>query len=595
MFSCASRWAQRWGLLVLFALTVAAAPPAAAADYVIQPEDVVAIQVAGHEELTKNYPVDEQGSIIMAMVGKLRLSGLTVKQAQEKVTESLGKYLKLFEVKLSVVGELGNRVLVFGEVAKPGSIKVRQEGKLLDVLAEAGQPTPNADRKRISVARKGSEKTQIIDLDAVLADPSLNIPIEAGDTITVPAKISRSVRVSGEVRTPGMKPLDEVKTAWAAVSAAGVTEKADITRVALRRKGSDIPLMVDLTNARRGIIKDDLPLQEGDELTVLSKFAGTATIRGEVKTPGEKELSGQTQLWDFVLTAGGGFSDKADRKRVQVIREGEPTRALDLLAVERGIKRSDDPEYEIRAGDLVFVPTATANIRGEVKTGGERPIGTHTQLYDFIMIAAGGFNEDADRTNVMIKRGDKEITVNITEVANGTRSPDDPALEVLPGDQIFVPNNEKKLFVIVGGVAKPGRYPVRPSMTLLDALAEAGNLSPNASKKQFVVAPAELFNPDGTVKGLPKDPKEAAALAQKAKKDPSALGMRVVDIKALIKGDPTQNVPVNPGDRILVPEEPPRQQRNKPSFLQSILQMVPLAGMFMGVPSYGVGYGGFGF
>ena len=578
-------------LALLTLVTGFGMPAAHAEEYTIQPDDVLSIRVDGEPGLSRNYTVDERGDITLDVAGKIHVAGLTSMQSQERLTKEVAKYLKVFELKVALVGEIGNRVLVFGEVAKPGSIKVRVGGKLLDVLAEAGQPTPNADTKRITVAHKAGGASQEVDLDNVLRNPTMNVAILAGDTITVPPKSVRSVRVDGEVSKPGPRPLDEAKTAYAAVQSAGPSANIDWKRVALRRKGSNIPLLIDLSAVRSGQLKDDLELQEGDQLTVMSKFSGTATIRGEVRTPGEKDLNGPTQLWDFLLKEAGGFTDKADRTRVQIIRPGQTMRTIDFIKVANGVIRTDDPQLAIQGGDTIFVPMGVAQLSGAVKTAGDHPLGTVTSVRDFIA-GGGGLADNADTTHVELRRDGKLVKViNLTDVHAG--SPDDPETMLRPGDVVMVPTNEKNLFAIVGGVKKPGTFPVKPGMTLLDAVAAADGFTEKATHKQFVVAPAALYGPDGKPKQPLVGPADKKGKSKGA--DPSALnGMIVVDYKLLLKGDPKQNVAINPGDRILIPEDIVNpNQRHKPSFLQSIMQMVPLAGMFMtgGAGYYGGGFG----
>jgi len=558
-----------------------------AAEYMIQPEDVLSVRVSGEAGLSQNYTVDEKGEIQLDQVGKVRLAGLSVKDAKEKLNTELSKYLKLFELSVSVVGETGSRVLVYGAVGKPGTYKVRQGAKLLDVLAEAGQPTPAADTKRVSVGRKDGGKTETVDLDAVFKDPKLNLPIEAGDTITIPSRETRSVRVDGEVKNLIQIPLEIAPTASSAILAAGPTERSDWSRIALRRKDSSVPVILDLSRVRTGQLKDDFPLQEGDRLTVMSRFAGVVKVSGEVKNPGEKELNGSTKLWDLIMTQAGGFNEKADQMRVQILRGGKSAETFDLLAVSKGIRRSDDPKMVVEPGDEVFIPTGTVKVRGEVKTPGEWPLRSITNVWDFVTMAGGGFTDNADRSRVQITREGKPLrTVDLTAVADGKKSYDTPEFEILPGDEVSIPNDEPNRFAIVGGVKKPGRFTAKPGMRLYDAITLAESFTERASRKKLVIARADQFGPDGMLKAAPQDKTKKA----KAKDDPEALGLVVIDIKKLMSGDLTQNVAINPGDRILVPEEALKGP-GKPSFLQSIMQMVPLAGMFMGV---GGGFGGFG-
>ncbi len=585
-------------IAAVLAWTAMVAPAQAAEDYKLQGEDVVTIRVSGEDKLSQNYTLDEQGFIVMEMVGKVRLAGLTVKGAQELLTKELGKYLKLFEVSVFPVGAVGNRVLVFGQVNKQGSVKIRDGNKLLDVIAEAGGTTPLADERRVNIARKSGGKSETLNLVQLRKDPTLDLPIYAGDTVTVPSKEDNSVRVEGEVKTSGAKSLDEYRTAYAAIMSAGPTEKTDWTRIALRKKNSNIPLMIDLSKVREGLLKDDIELQEGDVLNVLSKLTGNVYVRGEVKMPGEKELLGKTQLWDFIRTNGGDFSERADRRRVQVTRKGkaEPI-TFDLTLVANGGRRSDDPEMELAPGDVIFVPTAVASLRGEVKTAGpEKPIGVATNVWDFIMSQGGGFTERADKSHVKIYRpGVAPREINLLEVENGKRSYDDTSLNIQPGDVVEVPNDEKIRFVIVGGVKKPGPFPAYEGMTLLDALGKAEGFSERAKRDKLVIAPATAFDKDGRLLSLSQNQEKNGKKKSSKKDEEIPDGLLVIDIKRMLAGDASQNVAIKPGDRIFIPELPPvDQQRRKPSFVQSLMGMLPLAGMLMGGGMGGFGMGGFG-
>jgi len=109
----------------------------------------------------------------------VRVAGLSSKQAQQRLNDELKKYLKVFEVSVLVVGETGSRALVYGEVVKPGAVKLRQDARLLDVLSEAGQLTDKADKRRITVARRDTEKSETVDLDEALRDPTRNLAMGA--------------------------------------------------------------------------------------------------------------------------------------------------------------------------------------------------------------------------------------------------------------------------------------------------------------------------------------------------------------------------------------------------------------------------------
>ena len=598
----------RWAALpVLALLLVGVLRPAPAADYVIQPEDVLAVKVAGEPGLSQNYPVNAKGEIVMDMAGAIGLKGKTIKQAEEAVKMALSKFIKenLLQVSIFVVpdagaGGGGGKVLVFGEVQKPGSIKVKPDTRFLDAIADAGQPTDKADTRKISLVRKG-EKPMILDLDAVLKDPDLNIVLMAGDTITVPSKTASSVTVTGEVQNPGPKSLENARTLLEAVKAANPTPKADWSRISVRSRGNQEPEVVDLRKARNAPEEDTHSLKEGDTIFVPSKELGVASISGQVQNPGEKDLSGSINVFDFITKHAGGFTEKADRYHVRIIRSGQPIRTVNVAAVEEGLKSPDDAEFQVAAGDRVVVPSGEVSLFGAVKEQGAKNVGATSNVLDFILSQGGGFTEYADRSKISIKSpGGKTRTVDLTDYASGLKNPDEnPELLIQSGDVIRVPRDERNRFVIVGGVNKPGNYPLQPGMTLFDAISEAQSFSPFAAKK-FVVARASAFDSEGRMRPLepgaktttesgntgaseaakePKDDKKRDSKKKRDKEDEDdekklPTDMILVDWKKFEKGDHTQNVRLMPGDRILIPEERPS---NKQTLFDKITRLGGIA------------------
>ena len=48
-------------------------------------------------------------------------------------------------------------------------------------------------------------------------------------------------------------------------------------------------------------------------------------------------------------------------------------------------------------------------------------------------------------------------------------------------------NNESLYVTILGEVAKPGRYPIRPALTLTDVIGLAGGLTPNGRRDEVLL------------------------------------------------------------------------------------------------------------
>jgi len=79
------------------------APRAAAQDYTIRAGDVLKITVWGQDDLSKEYPVDDDGFVPFPLLGRVRASGLTPKMLASRLAEALEKdYLVNPQVQVSV-------------------------------------------------------------------------------------------------------------------------------------------------------------------------------------------------------------------------------------------------------------------------------------------------------------------------------------------------------------------------------------------------------------------------------------------------------------------------------------------------------------
>jgi polysaccharide export outer membrane protein len=118
-----------------------------------------------------------------------------------------------------------------------------------------------------------------LDLERLVygADPSLNLPVEPGDIIYVPAVEKIRIFVTGAVKQPNMYeiPKDEPVSVLKAVTlAGGTTDRAARKRVQVMRSDADgkrVTLVVNLKQIQRGKAEDPL-LTKGDIVLVPESF-----------------------------------------------------------------------------------------------------------------------------------------------------------------------------------------------------------------------------------------------------------------------------------------------------------------------------------
>ena len=163
--------------------------PAALQPYKIGPDDELEIFVWKQPEISGRVTVANDGSITIPLAGRIRAADLTANEVQAAVTKKLGPYMSDPTVTVRVTNARSQVFFVVGQVLKPGVFRLRPGEVLSQGLAEAGGLGEYADPSAIRIRRRGGENEEItVNYTGVQEgkDPSGDIPLTAGDTISVP-------------------------------------------------------------------------------------------------------------------------------------------------------------------------------------------------------------------------------------------------------------------------------------------------------------------------------------------------------------------------------------------------------------------------
>jgi polysaccharide export outer membrane protein len=184
-------------LLCLVALAAFGTASAAADDgYRINGGDMLHISVYGEQNLNQDVPVQPDGGIAFPLVGNMNVRGMTLKEVQTKVANTLreSQYFPNLtdnEVTVSMVKASGNSVSVVGQVKQPGTFAYDTQLDVMQALSLAGGLTPFASKSKIKILRRDPQGTQT----AILFDYSdiedgqhldKNIILQGGDVVVVP-------------------------------------------------------------------------------------------------------------------------------------------------------------------------------------------------------------------------------------------------------------------------------------------------------------------------------------------------------------------------------------------------------------------------
>jgi polysaccharide export outer membrane protein len=158
--------------------------------YLIGKDDVLDIIVWKEPQLSGKVRVVGDGTVTVPLIGPTPAEGLTCEQLQTNITKRLGKYTQRPNVTVRVALAASQVFYVLGEVRKPGSYPLKADEVLSQGLAQAGGLTEFADSSAIRIVRRTHEQSAQITVNyhqiAHGRDLKADIPLAAGDTITVP-------------------------------------------------------------------------------------------------------------------------------------------------------------------------------------------------------------------------------------------------------------------------------------------------------------------------------------------------------------------------------------------------------------------------
>ena len=144
---------------------------------------------------------------------------------------------------------------------------------------------------------------------------------------------------------------------------------------------------------------------------------------------------------------------------------------------------------------LLQVRGNQVSVLGQVQKPGRFPLETNTVRVSDMLALAGGVTPTGD--DVLVVTGTRNgqpfrKSIDIPTLFAGTPSRDDILLA--PGDTLFV--NKAPMFYIYGEAQRPGYYRVERGMTVMQALASGGGITPRGSQNRLRLTRTQ---PDGAV------------------------------------------------------------------------------------------------
>lgn len=169
---------------------------AVGSNYVLQPSDIIEIEIFQELDLNKQVRIEGDGTVALALIGKVEIAGLTVSEAKSLITELYNKdYLVNPQISLLVISFSPKIIHVLGSVNRPGTISIPPDRDLTltEAIAEAGGVSRLGNPRALKIKRMsedGSPQQIEVNFSKIVTDPDMeDIVLKEGDTIWVPERV----------------------------------------------------------------------------------------------------------------------------------------------------------------------------------------------------------------------------------------------------------------------------------------------------------------------------------------------------------------------------------------------------------------------
>jgi polysaccharide export outer membrane protein len=273
------------------------------------------------------------GPVLAALA--FALAGAAVAAAQETSAEYKIGPKDLLEISVLGVPEMSKLV-----------VRVSEEGRItLPLLGEVAVGNLSKFEVEKKLAGLAGEK--------VVLNPQV--------TVHILEYLSRRVSVVGAVEKPGPFELLGRQTVLSVLSeAGGLTRDAGEEIIIIRQlpAGESTSIRVSIDGLFvQGDPKLNLVLEPGDVVNVPVDKAVPIYVFGQVRNPGALQVkrSSLPTLTQAIAQAGG-FTDRANRKRVQIRRKDASGKEFEITVNVRNILKGKIKDIPLQVNDTVYVP-----------------------------------------------------------------------------------------------------------------------------------------------------------------------------------------------------------------------------------------------
>lgn len=183
--------------------------PSLSSEYILDFGDSIIVEVYGPEQASETLLITSDGTISIPSIGKVQIAGLSLNQAQIKVSDFVKGKLTGSSASISVENIRDIQIVIVGFAKVPGIYTVSGNASVLSALKVAGGIADGGSYRNIIIKRNGQQigTFDLYDL-LIKGDSSMNVSLKAGDVILV-SPSREIVAVYGGVKKPALFELKD--------------------------------------------------------------------------------------------------------------------------------------------------------------------------------------------------------------------------------------------------------------------------------------------------------------------------------------------------------------------------------------------------
>ena len=152
------------------------------------PGDVFELRVYREKELTGTHRISSEGDVDVPLIGRIKVDGMTPGEIGEVISTKLREgYIRDPSVSIYPKEYNSKKIIVLGEVAKPGTFPFKNNMTVVEAITLAGGFKSSANKNYVVVTRKIEGKEQRIEVPVqdITEGLASNLALNAGDIVFV--------------------------------------------------------------------------------------------------------------------------------------------------------------------------------------------------------------------------------------------------------------------------------------------------------------------------------------------------------------------------------------------------------------------------